>query len=487
MAISLYTSRVILDALGVNDYGIYNIVGGFVSMFALVSSALTSACTRFLNVEIGRGDSKGKSNVFSTAVLIQCSLAVIVALIGETIGLWYVNNVMVLSPERLNSANWCFQFSVISFCLNLVSVPYSASIVAHEKMSAFAYVSLFQGGANLIISYLVYLELFDRLVFYALMLLIVQLIVIITYFTYCTRQFKECRFRTSFDRLLLRKMLSYSIWHLLGNGANVLKVHGVNLVLNLFYGTTVNAARGITTQVNNAIHQFSGNFMMAMNPQITQSYASNDFDYMFKLIKNGSRYSFYLLFLLSLPIVINADLILGLWLKEVPKYTVIFVQLTLISSIINALSIPLITAQNATGNVRNYQLVVGSINLLNLPLSYVVLKCGYSPASVVIVSIGIEIIALFVRLYMIPLTIKDFKPKVFFNEVIIRCLVVSIVPIFVALIVHTILPLDYFTCLENIFVCIIMSFLSIFYFGCSKEEQAMIVSKVKSIVLNKRM
>lgn len=291
MSISLYTSRVILDALGVEDYGIYNVVGGFVSMFALISAALTSACSRFLNFELGKGDLERQNIVFSTAVTIQWGLAIIVAVLSEVIGIWYVNNIMVLPPERLTAANWCFQFSIFNFCMNLITVPYNASIIAHEKMRTFAYIGLIQGFAQLGISFLVFFEPFDRLVFYALLLMILQFVIRYTYQVYCRKHFKECRFRFVLDKPLLRHMFSYSLWHLIGNGAAVLKNHGVNLVLNFFFGPTVNAAKGIANQVDHAVGQFVGNFMMAMNPQITKSYAKEDYSYMFSLVNKGARFS----------------------------------------------------------------------------------------------------------------------------------------------------------------------------------------------------
>ena len=275
MLISLYTSRVILDALGVEDYGIYNVVGGFVSMFALISAALTSACTRFLNFELGKGDPERQNIVFSTAVTIQWGLAIIVAILSEAIGVWYVNNVMVLPPERLTAANWCFQFSVFNFCMNLITVPYNASIIAHEKMKAFAYVSIFQGLAQLGISFMVYYEPFDRLVFYAFMLMCLQFLIRYMYQVYCRKHFEECHYRFVLDKPLLKHMFGYSLWHLVGNGASVLKNHGVNLVLNFFFGPAVNAACGLANHVDRSVNQFASNFMMAMNPQIGNVFAGS--------------------------------------------------------------------------------------------------------------------------------------------------------------------------------------------------------------------
>lgn len=483
MIVSLYTSRVILDALGVEDYGIYNVVGGFVAMFGLVSAALTSACSRFLNYEMGVANIQRQIIVFSTSVTIQWTLAIIVAILAEIIGVWYINNVMVIPATRLQAANWCFQFSVFNFCMNIVTVPYNASIIAHEKMNVFAFISIFQGLGILIISFLVYLETFDRLVFYSLMLLILQLSIRIIYQIYCKRSFEECRYKMVFDKPLLRQMLSYSLWHLVGNGASILKTHGVNLVLNLFFGPTINAAKGISAQVETAVGQFSGNFMMALNPQITQSYARGDFSYMFTLIEKGSRYSFYLLFFLSLPIILNTEYILNLWLKEVPEYAVIFVQLSLIVMMISSISRPLITAQNATGNVRNYQLIIGGIVLLNLPISYVMLLVVESPIVVMIVAISVEVLAMFTRIFIIPQTIKDFHPFIFLKKVAIHCFFISFLSLLLPLSLKCFVNSQNFSSfLMNSLLCFISSAFVVWTMGCSQGERKVLISKIKSII-----
>ena len=478
MLVTLYTSRVILDALGVNDYGIYNVVGGFVSMFALISAALTSACSRFLNFEMGKGDITRQNVVFSTAVTIQWTLAIIVFILAEVIGVWYVNNVMVIPVERLTAANWCFQFSVFNFCMKLITVPYNASIIAHEKMKAFAYVSIYQGLAILVVSFIVNYEPFDRLVYYAFLLLCVQFSVRSAYQIYCRRNFVECVYRRVFDKPLLMKMLSYSVWHLVGNGASVLKTHGVNIVLNLFYGPAVNAAKGLASQVDSAVNQFVGNFMMAMNPQITQSYAKGDLKYMFQLICKGSRLSFYLIFILSLPIIVNTHYILGLWLKKIPDYTVIFTQLTLLVMIFASLSKTLITAQNATGNVRNYQLVVGGINLLNLPISYVCLYLGGNPEIVVIVAICVEAIAFLTRIFMLPFTIPEFNTISYLCEVGIRCLLVCVIAYPIPYVLHGMMSENFMSFVINVVVCFLVSIVTVLYVGCNKGERELLYSNV---------
>lgn len=482
MLISLYTSRVILDALGVEDYGVYNVVGGFVSMFSLVSAALTSACTRFLNFELGKGNPERQNIVFSTAVTIQSGLAILVALLSEVIGIWYVNNVMVLPPDRLTAANWCFQFSVFNFCMNLITVPYNASIIAHEKMKAFAYVSIFQGIAQLGISFLVYFEPFDRLIFYALMLMILQFLIRYMYQVYCRKHFDECHYRFVIDKQLLRHMFNYSLWHLVGNGAAVLRRHGINLVLNFFFGPAVNAARGIASHVDNAVNQFASNFMMAMNPQITQSYSRGELKNMFQLVNRGSRFSFYLLFLLAYPVILNADYILHIWLKVVPDHTVAFVQLTLISMMIESVSKSLITAQNATGDVRNYQLVLGGISLMYLPICYLFLCFGMMPEIVFIIGVFFEMVLFSARMYMLPFTIKEFKPRLFLRDVILKCLVVVLLAVPIPVLLFFYLPENFYAFILNVFICLLCSAVVIYYVGCNSNERAVILSGVNNII-----
>jgi O-antigen/teichoic acid export membrane protein len=481
MLVYFYTSRVVLRGLGVEDYGIYNLVGGFVALFSLVSAALTGACSRFLNFEMGMGNKDKLSAVFSTSVLIQLILVLFVVVLAETAGLWYVNHKMVYPEERLVAANWCFQFSVLTFCMNLVTVPYNASVVAHEKMEIFSYVSIYQGIATLVIATVLGAVSFDKLIFYAGMLCLIQISVQFIYQIYCRKHFVECRRLQSFDKTIMMQMLSYSLWHFAGNGAVVLKTYGVDVVINLFFGPTVNAAKGITNQVEAAVQQFVGSFMMAMNPQITQSYAEGNSDYMLSLVNKGARFSFYLVLLLSLPIIINTHEVLNLWLGQVPVFAADFVRLTLVTVIVGTLSKPLVTAQNATGNVRNYQLVVGGIVLLNLPLSYLALKMGADAKMVMLVALALEIVALFVRVFMISFTVKAFRPVLFVSKVILNCMYVLALSAIVPYLMTIWLPQTNSTFILNVIICFLCTVASAFYVGCNKEERFYILSKAKAV------
>lgn len=481
MAISLYTSRVILDALGIEDYGIYNVVGGFVGMFALISSALSNANSRFLNYEMGKGNASNLQTVFSSLVTIQFALAILIFVSCEIIGNWYVCNKMVLPLDRLSAAKWCLHISIFNFCTDLVTVPYRAAIIAHEKMKTFAYVSLFEGLAKLGICFLVMISKYDRLVMYAVLLLMVQLIIRTSYQLYCRKKFKECHYQFVFDKAMLKKMFAYSGWHFIGNSANILKNSGIDVILNLFFGPSINAAKGVANQVLHAIQGFSNNFTTALNPQIIQSYAQGNVGYMMKLVYKGSRFSFYILFLIALPIVVNADYIVNVWLKNVPPYAIVFVQLSVIVAALSSLSNTLITAQNATGNVRNYQLIVGGIQLLNLPMSYFCLYLGFSPVCVLLVSIFVEIFSLVARLVMIPFYISSFHRLVFLKEVVLNCFLVVVCAAMLPFVVSKYFGLnDFISCGLNVMLCFLCSAVSIMFVGCSRKERERILSGIKA-------
>lgn len=482
MFINLYASRVILEALGVEDYGVYNVVGGFVAMFSIISSPLTSACSRFLNYEMGKGIQDRIRIVFSTSLSVHILLAVIIAILCEVIGLWYLNNHMVLPAGRLVAATFCFHFSVFNFCTNLFTIPYNAAIIAHERMKVFAYVSLFEGIAKLLVCFLIMVTPFDRLIFYGFLLLVIQLCVRASYQLYCKRNFEECRYVFVVDRVLIGQMFAYTSWQLIGHVSRVLRTQGVDLLLNSFFGPVLNAAKGIANQVQGTVEGFANNFMVAMNPQITQSYAEGDYKYMFKLIYNGSRYAFYMLLLLSLPIIINADFVLNIWLKQVPVFTVVFVQLILICTLITSLSHTLITAVNATGRIRNYQIVVGGIQLLNLPLCYLFLRIGFDATSVMVIAVFSELFALIVRLFMVSWNIPLFNISDYFINVIFPCVSVSVLAAVLPIIMKIILNYSVFSSLANIILSFLICSITIFFWGCSRNERLLVISKGIKII-----
>lgn len=482
MCISLYTSRIILEALGVSDYGIYNVVGGFVAMFALISSSLTGACSRFLNYEMGCGTESRLKIVFSTSLTVHIALAIIIAVACESFGVWYVNNRMVIPVERLTAANWVFQISILNFCMNLITIPFNAAIISHEKMSTFAYVSIFEGITRLLICFIVIISPTDHLVTYAFLYMLVQVSVMIMYQTYCRKNFGECHYEFVIDKPLVKQMFFYSGWHVIGNSASVLNRQGVDLVLNMFCGTVLNAAKGISNQVMNAVSSFANNFMLAMNPQITKSYAQGDYKYMMSLVFSGSRFSFYLLFFLSFPIILNADFIIHIWLKTVPDYTVQLAQLSLVVAMITSLSNPLVTSQNATGKVRNYQIVVGGIQLLNLPLCYIVLCNGFSPISIMIVAIIVELLSLAARLLMIPFYIKAFSAISYIKEVLLKVILMTVIATIIPISLHFYMNKGMLSFAVVTLSCFIFTILSIVIVGCTKRERELLRCQVYKIM-----
>ena len=480
MVVSLYTSRVILNALGVEDFGIYNVVGGVVAMFSVISGSLSAAISRFITYELGKGDQSKLNKIFSASVTIQLLLSLIIVVLIESVGVWFLNANMTMPETRMAAANWVFQFSIVTFVINLISVPYNAAIIAHERMSAFAYISILEAIGKLAIAFLIMVSPIDRLIFYAILMCAVAVIVRLTYGHYCKKHFTECTYQFDWDKDILKQMFGFAGWNFIGASSAVLKDQGVNIVINMFCGPAVNAARGIAMQVNNAVAGFVTNFMTALNPQITKSYASGDREYMMTLIFQGARLSFYMLLLLSLPILMNTHYILVLWLKLVPEHAVLFVQLMLVFTMSEAISNPLVTAMLATGKIRNYQIVVGGLQMMNLPISYVCLRLGCIPETVLIVAIGISQCCLAARLYMlrgmIGLSSIRYIKKVYLNVLAVAVLSV------IAPILLSVYMTDSFLSFVAISLVTMASTLVVeFYIGCNNEERAFVVDKVRSI------
>lgn len=480
MAISLYTSRVVLHVLGVEDFGIYNVVGGVVAMFSVISGSLSAAISRFITYELGKGDKEKLVRIFSSSVTIQLGLGLVIIILAEVIGVWFLNEKMSIPENRMYAANWVFQLSILTFVINLISVPYNAAIIAHEKMSAFAYISILEVVAKLIIVYMLLLSPIDKLIFYAILMASVALIIRFVYGFYCKRNFEECTYHFILDKELLKKMFGFAGWNFIGASSAVLRDQGGNIVINLFCGPAVNAARGIAYQVNNAISGFVNNFMTALNPQITKSYAAGEKEYMMTLIYQGARLSFYILLILSLPVIVNAHYILTLWLKIVPEHTTLFVQLVLIFAMSESISNPLITAMLATGKIRNYQIIVGGLQMMNLPISYVLLRYGCIPETVLIVAICISQCCLAARLYMlrgmIGLSVREYLSKVYFNVLAVTVLS-AVIPCILSYYLSE-------TLLNFIIICVvsvICTFTVIYFVGCNRKERQFILSKVTAI------
>ena len=450
-------------------------------MFTVLSGSLSAAISRFITYELGKENQENLNKIFSSAVTIQLGLAGIILLLAESIGLWFLNFKMNIPISRMELLIGYFSFQFSLFAINLISVPYNASIIAHERMSAFAYISILEAIGKLTIAFLIAISPMDKLTFYAILMCVVAFIVRLTYGNYCKRHFSECTYHFSWDKQLLKQMFGFAGWNFIGASSAILRDQGGNIVINLFCGPTVNAARGIAFQVNNAVNQFVTNFMTALNPQITKSYASGDKEYMMTLIFQGARLSFYMLFLLSLPILINTHYILTLWLKMVPEHAIAFVQLTLIFALSESISQPLITAMLATGKIRNYQIIVGGLQMMNLPISYIFLRIGFFPEIVIIIAIIISQSCLIARLLMlrkmINISLKKYMKKVYCNIITVM-IISSIIPFMLTINNDE----TFLTFILQSFITIACTIITIYYIGCSKSEKLFIKNKLQKIV-----
>ncbi len=481
MGIMLFTSRVVLNTLGVEDYGIYNVVGGIVAMFGFINGSMSSATQRYITFALGKGDKQRLSTVFSTTLQIHTLIAAIIVLLGETIGVWFLYNKMQIPPDRLDAAFWVLQCSIVDAVVMIVSVPYNSDIVAHERMSAFAYISILEAVLKLVIVYMLVVSPFDKLVVYAILLLLVQVLIRFCYSIYCNRHFEETKYRHVWDKALFKEMTGFAGWSMFGNLSAVFFGQGLNMLLNVFFGPVVNAARGVAVQVQNAIQQFVGNFQMALNPQITKNYAKGEMQEMHKLMFRSARFSFFLLFFLSLPVLFETNFILTVWLKTVPENTIVFLRIMICTSLIYTLSNPLIVANQATGQVRKYQAICGSILLMILPVSYVCLRLGLPAYSVFIVHFMMESLTQMVRMYLlrplIGIRIRDYFRYIYS-------------PVLLVIAVSVILPAIVYFNMEDTVVrffvvgilCVLSVSLAAYTLGLSSNERVFVRAKALSVL-----
>ena len=452
MAVALYTSRVILQILGVEDFGIYNVVAGFVTMLGFLNSAMSSATQRFLAFELGKPGDKDVPGIFSMSMNIHILIAVFVLVLGETVGLWFVRTQLTIPVDRMFAAEWVFHLALLSFMVSIISVPYNALIIANERMSVFALVSIIDVTLKLLIVFMLSWFGMDKLILYAIFTLAVGFTIFMIYRGYCKVKFAESRFRLYWDKQLFNIMLSYTGWNLWGNIAAVMSGQGVNVMLNIFFGPSVNAARAIAMQVSGALNSFVQNLQIAINPQIIKSYAAQNMAYMHQLVCYGAKYNFFVLLLLSLPVLNNIELILPVWLGVVPESTAIFAKLIICSILIDSLSPPLMTAAQATGRIKLYQFIIGGILLLNVPASYFILKRGGEPDTVFYVAIGLSLIALLFRIYLISYLIEMKKRRYILDSIV----PVMSVAIFVFAI-NSFIKIDFFSSLMNFILSVLAS------------------------------
>ena len=482
MVVSLYTSRVVLNTLGVVDFGINNVVGGVITMLGFLTGSLGAASSRYITYDLGKGDMSMMKRTFGNIKSIHYILAGIILLVGETIGLWFMTTQLQIPAERETAAFWVYQFSIFSSIMSVISVPYNATIIAHEKMSAFAYITIVDAVLKLLIVYLLVILPFDKLIMYAMLFFCIQAFDRIVYFSYCTRHFEETHTKCCRDKKLFKEIFVFAGWTMNGNLAAIGYTQGLNILLNMFFGPTVNAARGIAVQVQNICQQFCSNFQMALNPQLTKSYAQGDLTAMHSLLIKSSKFSFYILFFIALPLMYEAPLVLKLWLGIVPEHTVSFLRLIMVVGLLYTLSNPIVVSIHAVGQLKKFQLIEGSMLLLILPISYILLKFwGILPEYVFFVHIFIEICTQIVRLKIVLPMIK-IKMNDYIQSVITPIVLVVITAPILPYIFYKNIEVGYISFFTVCSLCVICSSLVIYFLGCTASEKVFLKDKVTGIV-----
>lgn len=481
MGVTLYTSRIVLQVLGETDFGLYNVVGGIVMMFTFLNGSLAGATSRFITYEIGRQDYVRLHKIFNVSLLTHIMIALVIVILAETVGLWFLYNKMVIPEGRFDAAFWVFQISVISCVLSITQVPYSAMIIAHERMNIYAYVGIFEVMFKLLIAYLIMISPYDKLVVYAFLLFLVQMMLMIYYRMFCNKHFSGCSLMFVKDKTMYKHMFVYAGSDIIGNLAVLAQGQGLNILLNMFFGPAVNAARGVAYQVQGAVTQFSGNFMTAVKPQIIKQYAAGKINEMMRLVVHSSCFSYYLMLLLVMPICLEADYILTLWLGEYPDYTVSFLRLVLVLCMIQTLKTPRTTVFHATGKILLPNIVVGTILCLALPVAYVVLKMGFDPNSVfwtAIVSMMLsEVAGIFIMKSLIDCSVRNYVLNVH-----IRCLIVTGLSLAILLPIYSLMSIQGFAKLIIITLITTLSILLVSYtVGLDKGMR----KKINAIIKNK--
>lgn len=479
MAIALYSSRILLENLGVNDYGLYNVVGGIIAMFAFLNGSMTNATSRYITFYLGKGDITELRRVFNLALLIHVGMAALIVLLGETAGVWYLYNKLVVPEGRLFAAECLYHLSVIGAALSILSVPYNATIVAHEKMSAFAFISVMDAFLNFGAAVALYWVPCDPLIFYGCAIFSVRSLNVFLYYGYSRKKFEEVRLLFYWNAQLFREMVSFAGWSLFGNFSHVFSTQGTNLILNAYCGPAVNAARAITVQVESAVRQFASNVQTAINPQIIKSYAENSRERMMTLIFASSRYCYFLLLLISLPLMLEADFVLSLWLGQYPDHTVSFLRFCLITSLLNGMVNPLYTANLATGKVRIYQIGVGVVDYFFIGVMFVAVSCTHIPEMAYLSFMICNIVALGVRVviarWQIGLSVRRYV-----RYVLVPNALVTLSGVFCGGCAYSLLSPGWSNFLLTGTVCVLSVSAAVYCFGMTREERQFLYIKICS-------
>ena len=490
MGVTLYISRVVLNTLGAEDYGIYNVVGGVVAMLAFFNNSLSIATQRFFNVEMACGDIESLNKVFSTSVFSYFIIVVIILVIAETVGLWFVKTQLTIPVDRIDAAIWVYQFSIFTFIINILSTPYNAAIIAHEQMSIFAYISIIEVLLKLFTAFLFIYVMVDKLILYAFLLLLISFLIRCLYVIYCRSHFEECKFHFVKDKRLLNKIFSFSGWMLTGTLASALNTQGINVLLNIFFGPICNAARGIAYQLQGAILAFIQNFMTAVQPQIMKLYSKGNIVDMTHLVYGATKYSFFLLLLLALPVLANTKFVLQIWLHDVPDNTLIFTRLIIIDSLINILFIPLGTITQASGRIKFYQIVVSLCFISVFIFSFVAFVLGYPSYYAFLISIFVNVLGLFFRLLILH-KYYDFDIFMYMKNVLVRIIIVGLACILLSFFIHFAINFyikfvdKWSIFFSSVFLNLLVVFFCCWILGFSLDEKRLIKSKIKLFIKNR--
>lgn len=485
MVIGLYTSRMILEVLGVSDFGIYNVVGGLIAMMAFVNGSFNVAIGRYLTFELGRKDFAAYNRVFNTSLVIQCCLALLVLVVAETVGLWFVNHRLVIPVGRLTAANWVYQAAIIGMILSIINSPFSATINAHERMNVVAYVGIGESFAKLAIVISLYWWNYDKLIIWAILFLMITVASVGIQMIYVRRQFPHTAVNLRHDRSIVKSMATFSGWNMFGTIAWTLKDQGINIVLNLFGGPVINAARGVSYQVKSAILSLQNGFQSAVNPQLTKNYAADDLQATHRLLCRSSKISFFLLLIPAIPVCFEVSFLLGLWLVEVPGYAPMFTVLVISEALIEVFGGPSITALMATGKIKWYQIVVGSILLLNLPVAYLLLKVGCPIWTPFIVAIVMTATGHLARLKFISRQLL-MPLRVYFRDVIGRCLLVASVSVIVPLAIYLAMPQGYLRIIILVPASLLSTGITIWVLGLDAGERNFVRNAITSRLSRKK-
>ena len=486
LAVSLYTSRVILNALGVEDYGLYNVVGGVIAMLGFLNTTMQATYQRYFNVAMGEGHEQEVKPLFQMALTVQLLLALAVVVLGETLGLWFLNNKLVIPEGRMHAAQILYQVSIVSFVISVFKAPFGSLITAYEKMSIYAVFSIIETFLKLGIVFVVMVAQCDKLILYSFLILLVTLVDFSLYVVYCNRKIPTTSIRFNWSKGTLKKMLSFSVWSTIDALAYTMKSQGLNIVLNLFFGTVVNAARGVAYQILNAVNQFIRSFQTAFRPQLTKLYASGDYTAAMRLYYGATKLSYYLIFTISLPILLETPFILHLWLgNAVPEYSVVFTRIILLTAFVSTFANPTTGIAYATGDIKKFSILVSIFNLMIVPVAYLFLKLGYGPASAMVVSLVITIVVQVIRLIVVS-NMTVLKVGDYMKHVVFPVSVYSLLCVAGPVLVKYFMPSGWLRVLLVLVVTAISSLGFAWLVGLNEEERKFVSSKVKSIIKRKK-